>query len=160
MEELTGRQVRDALRNCSRGERQSLTLPPLGDVPWADLEYLGWRDPRAPLRGYVVQQTASGARGIALRVPESRVRRTAQCALCRTVHQDGVALFVAPLAGPAGREGNTVGTYVCADLACSLHLRTALRPTRAVPDPAPVLAAQAAELTSRLDAFVDRVLQG
>ena len=49
---------------------------------------------------------------------------------------------------------------MCADPACSPHLRAALRLTRAVPDPAPLVAAQAAALTARLDAFVDRVLQG
>jgi len=34
-----------------------------------------------------------------------------------------IALFVAAHAGTAGRQGNTVGTYICADLACSLYIR-------------------------------------
>ncbi len=35
----------------------------------------------------------------------------------------GVSLFAAPKAGPSGRQGNTVGTCICADLACPLYVR-------------------------------------
>lgn len=159
MEPLTEREIRAAFLNCSRGERQSAHLPRLHEVPWADLEYLGWRDPKAPQRGYLVHRTAAGTRGIAVRAPESRVRRTAQCALCHRVEQDGIALLVAPRAGAAGRNGNTVGTYICADLACSAHLRAALKPSRSLPDPAPVIAARGQELTDRLDAFISSVVR-
>ncbi|XTZ17282.1 FBP domain-containing protein [Micromonospora echinospora] len=31
--------------------------------------------------------------------------------------------MVAPKAGKAGQQGNSVGTYLCADLACSLYVR-------------------------------------
>jgi hypothetical protein len=31
--------------------------------------------------------------------------------------------MVARKAGPAGREGNSVGIHLCTDLACSLYLR-------------------------------------
>lgn len=31
--------------------------------------------------------------------------------------------MVAPKAGKAGREGNSVGAYMCSDLACPLYLR-------------------------------------
>ena len=31
--------------------------------------------------------------------------------------------MVAPRAGKAGQQGNTVGTYICSDLACSLYVR-------------------------------------
>jgi hypothetical protein len=34
-----------------------------------------------------------------------------------------VALLVASRAGAAGRRANTVGAYICSDLACSLYLR-------------------------------------
>jgi len=30
--------------------------------------------------------------------------------------------------GAAGRNGNTVGTYICADLACSSRVRTEIPP--------------------------------
>ena len=46
------------------------------------------------------------------------------CQVCLTGHaSSGVTLFAAPLAGAAGRDGNTVGMYLCADLACSLYIR-------------------------------------
>jgi hypothetical protein len=65
--------------------------------------------------------------GLNLRVP-TNVRRslvkTTVCSLCLTAHSgSGVSLFAAAKAGAAGRQGNTVGTYICADLACSLYVR-------------------------------------
>ena len=46
------------------------------------------------------------------------------CSLCLTTHTgDGVSLMTARKAGPSGRQGNSVGVYICSDLACSLHLR-------------------------------------
>ncbi|WP_428815179.1 FBP domain-containing protein [Streptomyces albus subsp. chlorinus] len=33
-----------------------------------------------------------------------------------------MALLAAPRPGAAGRQGNTVGAYLCADLACSLSV--------------------------------------
>ena len=36
---------------------------------------------------------------------------------------DGVSLMVAPRAGRAGQQGNSVGTYICSDLTCSLVVR-------------------------------------
>ncbi len=40
-----------------------------------------------------------------------------------TTHTRGVSLMVAAKQGKAGQQGNTVGTYTCSDLACSLYLR-------------------------------------
>lgn len=46
------------------------------------------------------------------------------CSLCLTTHPgSGVSLQTARKAGPAGREGNSVGLYMCTDLACSLYVR-------------------------------------
>ena len=159
MRALTEREVRRAIRNCSRGERESMTLPKLDAVPWADLEVLGWRDPRAPLRGYLVALHDDEPVGITVRAAETRVQRAAMCDLCHGVQADGVALFVAPRAGRAGRNGSTLGAYVCDDLACSTNLRAALRPSRQLPDPAPVIAARGAELSRRLAGFVAGVLR-
>ena len=39
----------------------------------------------------------------------------------------GVSLMVAPRAGKAGKQGHSVGTNICADLACSLYLRGKLQ---------------------------------
>lgn len=43
--------------------------------------------------------------------------------MCLTAPTGGISLMVAPKAGKAGQQGNTVGTYMCSDLACSLYVR-------------------------------------
>ncbi|MFJ6573814.1 FBP domain-containing protein [Streptomyces sp. NPDC091292] len=128
MEPLTDKQIRSSFVNCSKGEASRLRLPlDFADVPWHDLDFFGWNDPGAPLRAYLVVPRDSGPLGIALRVPSAGgtgAIKSSLCAICLTGHAaSGVALLVAPLAGAKGREGNTVGTYLCADLACSLYLR-------------------------------------
>ncbi len=159
MTPLDEREIRRAIRNCSRGERESMTLPRLAEVPWEHLEFLGWRDARSPKRGYLVQVQDGEPVGIAVRGSDAPVRRSALCSLCHVVHRDGVALFVAARAGRAGRNGSTVGLYVCDDLACPTHLRAGIKPTRQVPDPTPVIAARGAELSARLTAFMTGVLR-
>ncbi|WP_205471666.1 FBP domain-containing protein [Nocardioides sp. SYSU D00038] len=125
MQSLTEPQIRASFVNCSKGEARRLNLPrDLTTTPWGDLDYLGWRDPQAPERGYVVAPLDDGLRGLVLRTTNrGGIRRAAACSLCLTTHTGAVALMVAPRAGRAGQQGNTVGTYVCSDLACSLYLR-------------------------------------
>jgi hypothetical protein len=117
---LTEQQVRRSFLNCSQGEAKGLTLPrDFADLDWTALELLGWRDPRAPLRGYLVVATDDRPVGIAVRAAESRMsaRTTVMCLLCQTAQSgDAVSLFTARRTGAAGRNGNTVGTYMCADL--------------------------------------------
>jgi hypothetical protein len=128
MEPLEETDIRTCFVNCSKGEAKRISLPrPLSDVPWADLDFLGWRDPGAPDRGYIVAHHGDRLTGITLRAPQNIRRsftKTTVCALCITSHLGtGVRLLAAPRAGAAGRQANTVGTYICADLACSLYLR-------------------------------------
>jgi FBP C-terminal treble-clef zinc-finger len=115
---LTEQQVRRSFINCSQGEAKALTLPKdFADLEWSSLELLGWRDPKAPLRGYLVVEVEDQSVGIAVRAAESRmsVRTTAMCLLCQTTQTgDAVSLFTAKRTGAAGRNGNTVGTYMCA----------------------------------------------
>jgi hypothetical protein len=158
---LTEQQVRRSFLNCSRGEANTLTLPKGFDtLAWAELEMLGWRDPKAPLRGYLVLESDGGPLGIAVRAAESRMsgRTTVMCLLCQTAQAgDAVSLFTARRAGEAGRNGNTVGTYICADLACSHRVRTEIPPWLQDRDPADVVAGRAAELRERVTGFVDAV---
>ncbi|MDH6707936.1 hypothetical protein P3T27_004673 [Kitasatospora sp. MAA19] len=49
--------------------------------------------------------------------------RRSICSLCVTTHTGGNSLPVTPLAGKAGKQGNSVGAYTCSDLACSLYVR-------------------------------------
>ena len=126
MQPLPASAVRASFVNCTKGEAKRLTVPKdLAERPWADLDFLGWRDPSATDRGYLVAESGTGLAGVMLRVaPSSGQRRRSMCSLCLTTHTgDGVSLMTARKAGPSGRQGNSVGVYICSDLACSLHLR-------------------------------------
>jgi hypothetical protein len=158
---MTEQQVRRSFVNCSRGEAQALTLPKgFADLDWADLDVLGWRDPRAPLRGYLVAEIADGPVGLAVRAADSRMsgRTAVMCLLCQTGQTgDAVSLFTARRVGEAGRNGNTVGTYICADLGCSDRVRTEIPPWLQLRNPDEVIAERAAELRERVAGFVGAV---
>ncbi|MGY1671211.1 FBP domain-containing protein [Geodermatophilus sp. SYSU D00710] len=159
---MTEAQVRRSFVNCSKGEANSATLPrDLADLPWDELEVLGWRDAKAPLRGYLVVQREGRPVGVALRAADTRmpVRRSVMCLLCRSTHAgDAVSLFTARRAGEAGRNGNTVGTYVCADLGCAVRARSEIPPWLRDRDPLLVGEERVAELRGRVAEFVDAVL--
>lgn len=126
MEQLTESEIRAAFVNLTKGESKRLTVPrDLAARPWADLDFFGWRDPQAPDRAYLVAVLEGRAQGVALRRPSAIAgqQRRSLCSLCLTAHTGGVCLMVAPKAGKAGKQGNSVGTYVCEDLACSLYVR-------------------------------------
>ncbi|MFH9397652.1 FBP domain-containing protein [Streptomyces sp. NPDC017556] len=126
MKPLTEQEIRTAFVNCTKGEAKRLSVPrDLADRPWGDLDFLGWRDPQAPDRAYLVLVSDEGPVGIQLRSSDaaSWQTRRSMCSLCVTVHTGGVSLLVAPRAGKAGQQGNSVGAYMCSDLACSLYVR-------------------------------------
>ncbi|MGC9377404.1 FBP domain-containing protein [Streptomyces sp. MH13] len=127
MRALTEQDIRGSFINCSKGEAKRLAVPrDLGERPWDDLDFLGWRDPGAPDRSYLVTDHGERLVGVALRFQQAQrgFFQRSMCALCLTTHpRGGVALMTARKAGPAGREGNSVGLYMCTDLACPLYLR-------------------------------------
>lgn len=163
VEPLSEKQIRSSFVNCTKGEAARLRLPlDFAEVPWDDLDFLGWVDPGAPLRAHLVMPAAQGPLGISLRVPSAggSSLKSSMCQLCLTGHaSSGVALLVAPLAGARGREGNTVGIYVCTDLACSLYLRGRRRPKLrfAQHEETLTLDERIARMSGNLDAFVSRV---
>ncbi|AOS62080.1 FBP domain-containing protein [Actinoalloteichus hymeniacidonis] len=132
MQPLSQDEIRRSFVNCSKGEAKSLSLPAKFEtIDWDNRDFLGWRDPKARDRAYLVAMLVNGPVGLALRAaPERRsAMRSNMCAFCQVTHSlTGIALFSARRAGAAGRHGNTVGTYACADLACSLYLRGKRKP--------------------------------
>ncbi|MDX3226839.1 FBP domain-containing protein [Streptomyces sp. ME19-01-6] len=126
MKPLTEQEIRAAFVNCTKGEAKRLSIPrDLGDRPWDDLDFLGWRDPQSPERAYLVTTLDGRPKALQLRCPSPaswQIRR-GMCSVCLTSHTGGVSLMVAPKARQAGQQGNSVGTYMCSDLACSLYVR-------------------------------------
>ncbi|GHD40412.1 hypothetical protein GCM10010317_009390 [Streptomyces mirabilis] len=126
MKPLTEQEIRAAFVNCTKGEAKRLSVPrDLADHPWDDLDYLGWRDPQSPERAYLVLELNGHPKALVLRSPSpsSWQTRRSMCSMCLTTHTGGVSLMVAPKAGKAGQQGNSVGAYICSDLSCSLYVR-------------------------------------
>jgi hypothetical protein len=162
VKQLNETDIRNSIVNASRGEIDRMPLPGLHEVLWDDREYLGWRDHQAPLRGYLVHWVDDRPIGIFLRASGASMRPgiSAMCSLCRTPQPaDQVALFSAPRAGEAGRNGNTVGTYICADLACSLIIRITPPKMPMQPDPAEIVARRAEGLLTRVTSFTADIMK-
>ncbi|WP_262061599.1 FBP domain-containing protein [Streptomyces sp. STR69] len=126
MKPLTEQEIRAAFVNCTKGEAKRLAVPrDLAERSWDDLDFLGWRDPQAPDRAYVVTELDGRPVGVQLRTSgaASWQQRRSMCSVCLTTHTGGVSLMVAPRSGKAGQQGNSVGLYMCSDLACSLYVR-------------------------------------
>jgi len=135
---LTEKDIRRSFVNCPRSEAATMTVP-------RNL----WRDDR-PL-------------GLALRATETAgsARTAVMCLLCRSTGSGGdVALFTARRAGEAGRNGNTVGQYICADLRCSQRIRTDIPPWLRDRDPDEVVPSLAGELLDRVETFARHVVCG
>lgn len=161
MKPMTEAEIRGSLVNARPGEAERMPVPGLHEVVWDDREYLGWRDPGSPQRGYLVYWRGEEPVGIVLRASEVRLRPgSAICSLCHTPQPAGqVTMFSAPRAGEAGRAGNSVGTYICADLACSLLIRIAPPAHDGMPAASEVIAGRAAGLEARVHSFAGRVLE-
>ena len=162
---LTEAAIRRSMVNCSRSEAASLTPPrDLAELDWDAVEVLGWRDPKAELRGYLVHEQPDGVVGLALRAADSRMssRRSAMCLLCHEVQPAAaVSLFTARRVGEAGRNGNTVGTYMCADLECAHRAREVPPTARHLDEElrAVAVAERVEGLRQRLRAFTADVLR-
>ncbi|MFB9681536.1 FBP domain-containing protein [Streptosporangium vulgare] len=124
MRVISEHEIRASFVNCTKGEVKRLAVPrDLDARPWEDLDFLGWRDPASPGRAYLVAEHGDRLVGVALRraAPHAGHARRTMCSLCLTTHTgDGVSLMTARR---PGGDGDSVGAYICADLACSLYLR-------------------------------------
>jgi hypothetical protein len=165
MDPLTEKQIRASFVNASRREANDATLPVLADLDWDRLDYLGWRDRRAPLAAYAVVPVDGEPVGVLLRSADrDRRPRRAVCAWCEDVIETAdVTLYVARRAGAAGRRGNTIGTLICTEFACSRNVRRRPTRTEAGGDSdavrAEIVARRVAGLRERSAAFVAEVLR-
>ncbi|MHA7188672.1 FBP domain-containing protein [Arthrobacter sp. MDT2-16] len=161
MQPISIKDIRSSFINATRSETVKLTPPKnLDTLDWENLDFLGWRDEKMPLRGYLVVPGRQGPSGILLRAPEggARKNRSVLCELCRDVYsKEDVLLWVARRSGQSGRDGNTVGTLICADFICSSNVRREPPASEIHPDPAVVVRRQAGELRERTDKFIARV---
>ncbi len=162
MEPLSADDIRRSFVNSTKSQVKAIALPSkFTELPWESLDFLGWRDGKAPNRGYLVVPRDDGVTGIAVSTQTSGAARrfAGLCDLCNTTHHvSDVALFAARRAGTAGREGNTVGTYICADLACSLYIR-GLKELDVPQGETAAPEVRADRLATRLESFVQRVLR-
>ncbi|MEV8215421.1 FBP domain-containing protein [Leifsonia sp. NPDC077715] len=158
---LTENQIRSSFVNASQRERKEATLPDLAQLRFDDLDYLGWRDRKQPALGYVVAVVDGEPVGVLLRLADGRVRSRPQCSWCEDVHlPNDVVFFIAKRAGKAGRNGNTLGTLVCADFQCSANVRKR-PPTAYVGFDVEAARQQRIDaLREHVDAFVRRVMDG
>lgn len=122
---LTDKTIRASFVNASVRERGVITLPTgFADTAWDRLDYLGWRDPKLPMVGYVVVELDGQATGVILRQSEVKPQSRAQCSWCEDVQlPNEVVLFSAKRSGAAGRNGDTVATLVCSHFECSANVR-------------------------------------
>lgn len=159
MQSLTPARLRASFVNTSRREA-SQAIPPfsLDEPAYPDLELLGWSDRHNPQRAFVVIPLDEREVGIQLRaVPGPR--RKAMCALCEDITEvSDVKMFVAKLAGPAGRRGDTLGTLIHADFSCSRHVRRQPSRMEGQDDPQGFIERRVAQLRENAERFARRVL--
>lgn len=137
-----------------------MSFPGLHETLWDEREFLGWRDAHHPTKGYVVFWVGDEPRGLMVRSAESSMPagRSALCALCHTQQPaPQVSLFVAPKTGEEGARGNTVGTYLCADLSCSAMIRMVADVTGGATSNE-VVALKGNSIRQRLENFSRRVI--
>ncbi|WP_155370927.1 FBP domain-containing protein [Catellatospora vulcania] len=162
MQPLTAEEIRSSIVNASKGDARRMHLPATPEqLNWDDLDFLGWRDPKAPGRAYLIVPLGSTVVGLVLSatVPPRSLMRSNMCGFCHTFHDAAsIALFSARLAGAAGRHGNTAGTYACTDLACPLYARNLRKPFLPQAAETVTVEERVARLRQKVTAFVERVL--
>jgi hypothetical protein len=160
MRALTEDEVRESFRNAAPDEKRVAAMPiDFILTDWDHLDFFAWRDPRTRGRGYLVAELDGRPTGVVLRAAEGTSRaRSAMCNLCHTMQPgDQVTMFTARKAGRAGESGDSVGTYMCADLSCHENVRLALPLA-----PSEVRGSVDLKIDGtrrRTEAFVERVLE-
>lgn len=161
MRSLTAEEIRASFANLDTQDVDHIPLPGLHEVVWEDREFLGWRDPSLTARGYLVHDSAAGPIGIVLRAADGGLGRglPAMCSLCHATQPAAqVSLWSAPRAGRAGRDGSSIGTYICDDLGCPHIIRMLPRSSPWAIEEGDLLQARSIGLLERVMSFSANVL--
>ena len=162
MEPLSDDEIANGFINLSRRAAKAVQIPDLSAVDWGGLDFFSWRHPRTPDRAYLAIRYDGKPVAVELRAAAGRAAsRTSMCEFCHTVHSMGsVRLFSAAKAGTAGRRGDTLGHYLCADLACSAYVRGRKRPIRVQPATTATPEERAEQVVRAVQGFVHRITDG
>ena len=123
---VTESSIRASFVNASKKEVSDMTLPETFDaIDFERLDYFGWRDRKIARRAYIAVETDSGLVCVMLKQAEASTRQRAQCSWCQDVTlPNDVVFYGARRAGHGGRNGNSLGTLICANFECSSNVRT------------------------------------
>ncbi|WP_405750966.1 MULTISPECIES: FBP domain-containing protein [unclassified Streptomyces] len=129
MRPMSREEVRGAIVNLDPAEKKVRLPAWFDDVRWHRIDYLGWRDLRAPKRAYLVTEADDQALGVLLRqAPNDPAHgsRAMMCDLCRFARRfNEVSLFTAQLPSRDKRERlNSVGLLLCTDLDCVVKVHS------------------------------------
>ena len=116
MQPLTPDAIRASFINTSQRERKGVPIPDLTAISWDTLDYLGWRDPKQPLLGYVVADIDGEPVGFLVRQAERLPAGKVQCSWCDDVQlPHPVVFFAAKRTGDARwlRTGSTSQYFPC-----------------------------------------------
>ncbi|OKJ19430.1 fibronectin-binding protein [Streptomyces sp. CB01580] len=162
MRPMTRDEVRASIVNLDPAEKRVRLPATFDDTPWHRIDYLGWRDMRAPQRAYVVTEADDQPLGVLLRqAPNdaSHASRAMMCDLCRFARRfHEVSLFTARLSSRDKRERlNTIGLLLCTDLDCAVKMHS--KPIRQPFDPPveEIIAARRESMRARTISFIRSV---
>lgn len=127
MRPITDTDIRTSFVNADDEEARRIELPhDIMLVDWDYLDFFAWKDPLASRQGYLLIEHDGRHVGIVLQSTDPGRTRSGMCNICHTLQPGNqVALFSARLTGERGRRGDSVGTYICADLSCHENVRLA-----------------------------------
>ncbi|MGW7097196.1 FBP domain-containing protein [Streptomyces sp. NPDC054874] len=164
MRPMTREEVRGAIVNLDPAAKKVHLPARFDDIRWHRIDYLGWRDLRAPTRAYLVTEADGRARGVLLRqAPNDSTHgsRAVMCDLCRFARRfNEVSLFTAQRPSRDKRERlDAIGLLLCTDLDCAVKVHG--KPVREAFDRPvdEIIASRREGLRSRTIAFVRSVAE-
>ena len=161
MRPIDAARLRASFANASVRERKLIPLPDLDAIDWDRIDFLGWRDQRQPLVGYVVSYVDDEPVGLLMKQTEARPRQRTQCSWCADVHlPNDVVMFGTRRAGAAGRRGDTIGTLVCGQFECNANVRKLTPPPYLGFDAEAARESRIAALRANVEGFIRDAVSG